>query len=156
MSESLKTGIFVWSLFDIILKQHLAMFSPKDLLFRANPSVYNEHWGSKCCDGFLFGHRLDSVTLDTANANAIDLSSATEVEQCECPQGYTGISCEVTSQTVLCVHILKPSNYYKLSLITLSWKNVLLAKRYISSLTYILYFNFSHGVSSLLYIHHKC
>ncbi|EMP33411.1 Laminin subunit alpha-1 [Chelonia mydas] len=40
-------------------------------------------------------YRLDSVTLDTANANAIDLSSATEVEQCECPQGYTGISCEV-------------------------------------------------------------
>ncbi|XP_038249040.1 laminin subunit alpha-1 [Dermochelys coriacea] len=39
-------------------------------------------------------YRLDSVTLDTANANAIDLSSAAEVEQCECPQGYTGISCE--------------------------------------------------------------
>ncbi|XP_074843522.1 laminin subunit alpha-1 isoform X4 [Carettochelys insculpta] len=38
--------------------------------------------------------RLDSVTLDTASANAIDLSSAAEVEHCECPQGYTGISCE--------------------------------------------------------------
>uniref|UniRef100_A0A674JA14 Laminin subunit alpha-1 n=1 Tax=Terrapene triunguis TaxID=2587831 RepID=A0A674JA14_9SAUR len=39
-------------------------------------------------------YRLDSVTLDTASANAIDLSSAAEVEHCECPQGYTGISCE--------------------------------------------------------------
>ncbi|KAJ6662205.1 hypothetical protein lerEdw1_012672 [Lerista edwardsae] len=39
-------------------------------------------------------YRLDSVTLDTANANLIDLSSATDVEYCECPQGYSGISCE--------------------------------------------------------------
>uniref|UniRef100_A0A8C5X3Z9 Laminin subunit alpha 1 n=1 Tax=Malurus cyaneus samueli TaxID=2593467 RepID=A0A8C5X3Z9_9PASS len=39
-------------------------------------------------------YRLDSVTLDTANANVIDLSSASDVEFCECPQGYTGISCE--------------------------------------------------------------
>ncbi|NWU95491.1 LAMA1 protein, partial [Upupa epops] len=39
-------------------------------------------------------YRLDSVTLDTASANVIDLSSAPDVELCECPQGYTGISCE--------------------------------------------------------------
>uniref|UniRef100_A0A8C3PRK5 Basement membrane-specific heparan sulfate proteoglycan core protein n=1 Tax=Calidris pygmaea TaxID=425635 RepID=A0A8C3PRK5_9CHAR len=39
-------------------------------------------------------YRLDSVTLDTASANVIDLSSAPDVEFCECPQGYTGISCE--------------------------------------------------------------
>uniref|UniRef100_A0A8C0ER55 Laminin subunit alpha-1 n=1 Tax=Bubo bubo TaxID=30461 RepID=A0A8C0ER55_BUBBB len=39
-------------------------------------------------------YRLDSVTLDTAGANVIDLSSAPDVEFCECPQGYTGISCE--------------------------------------------------------------
>ncbi|RMC15554.1 hypothetical protein DUI87_07750 [Hirundo rustica rustica] len=39
-------------------------------------------------------YRLDSVTLDNANANVIDLSSAPDVEFCECPQGYTGISCE--------------------------------------------------------------
>ncbi|XP_062987367.1 laminin subunit alpha-1 [Elgaria multicarinata webbii] len=39
-------------------------------------------------------YRLDSVTLDTANANLIDLSSAADVEYCECPQGYSGISCE--------------------------------------------------------------
>ncbi|KAI6075043.1 Laminin subunit alpha-1 [Aix galericulata] len=39
-------------------------------------------------------YRLDSVTLDTASANIIDLSSAPDVEFCECPQGYTGISCE--------------------------------------------------------------
>ncbi|XP_058033280.1 laminin subunit alpha-1 [Ahaetulla prasina] len=39
-------------------------------------------------------YRLDSVTLDTANANLIDLSSAVHVEYCECPQGYSGISCE--------------------------------------------------------------
>lgn len=44
--------------------------------------------------------RLDSVTLDNASANVIDLSSAPDVEFCECPQGYTGISCEVTG---LCV-----------------------------------------------------
>lgn len=43
------------------------------------------------------------MTLDTANANVIDLSSAPDVEFCECPQGYTGISCEVTSYSVLCV-----------------------------------------------------
>ncbi|OXB66455.1 hypothetical protein ASZ78_007505 [Callipepla squamata] len=39
-------------------------------------------------------YRLDSVTLDNASANVIDLSSAPDVEFCECPQGYTGISCE--------------------------------------------------------------
>uniref|UniRef100_A0ABM5GDG7 Laminin subunit alpha-1 isoform X1 n=1 Tax=Pogona vitticeps TaxID=103695 RepID=A0ABM5GDG7_9SAUR len=39
-------------------------------------------------------YRLDSVTLDTANANLVDLSSAADVEYCECPQGYSGISCE--------------------------------------------------------------
>ncbi|KAM3839038.1 laminin subunit alpha-1 [Vipera latastei] len=39
-------------------------------------------------------YRLDSVTLDTANANLINLSSAVHVEYCECPQGYSGLSCE--------------------------------------------------------------
>ncbi|KAJ7414023.1 laminin subunit alpha 1 [Willisornis vidua] len=39
-------------------------------------------------------YRLDSVTLDTASANVIDLSSAPDVEFCECPQGYAGVSCE--------------------------------------------------------------
>lgn len=42
------------------------------------------------------------MTLDTASANVIDLSSAPDVEFCECPQGYTGISCEVTL-AVFCV-----------------------------------------------------
>ncbi|XP_077756139.1 laminin subunit alpha-1 [Canis aureus] len=39
-------------------------------------------------------YRLDSVSLDTASPNVIDLALATEVEHCECPQGYAGISCE--------------------------------------------------------------
>ncbi|XP_039074653.1 laminin subunit alpha-1 isoform X2 [Hyaena hyaena] len=39
-------------------------------------------------------YRLDSVSLDTASPNVIDLTLATEVEHCECPQGYAGISCE--------------------------------------------------------------
>ncbi|KAL8182298.1 UNVERIFIED_CONTAM: hypothetical protein K2H54_051876 [Gekko kuhli] len=39
-------------------------------------------------------YRLSAVTLDTANANLIDLTSAVDVEYCECPQGYFGISCE--------------------------------------------------------------
>ncbi|XP_042299087.1 laminin subunit alpha-1-like isoform X2 [Sceloporus undulatus] len=39
-------------------------------------------------------YRLDSVILDTANANLVDPSSAADVEYCECPQGYAGISCE--------------------------------------------------------------
>ncbi|XP_006868776.1 PREDICTED: laminin subunit alpha-1 [Chrysochloris asiatica] len=39
-------------------------------------------------------YRLDSVSLDTANPNVIDLDLATEVEHCECPPGYSGISCE--------------------------------------------------------------
>ncbi|EPY79313.1 laminin subunit alpha-1 isoform 1 [Camelus ferus] len=39
-------------------------------------------------------YRLDSVSLDTASPNVIDLALATEVEQCECPQGYAGVSCE--------------------------------------------------------------
>lgn len=39
--------------------------------------------------------RLGSVSLDTASPNAIDLALATQVEHCECPQGYAGISCEV-------------------------------------------------------------
>ncbi|XP_047649705.1 laminin subunit alpha-1 isoform X1 [Phacochoerus africanus] len=39
-------------------------------------------------------YRLGSVSLDTASPNAIDLALATQVEHCECPQGYAGISCE--------------------------------------------------------------
>ncbi|KAM7125254.1 laminin subunit alpha-1 isoform 2-T3 [Molossus nigricans] len=39
-------------------------------------------------------YRLDSVSLDTASPNVIDLALATEAERCECPQGYAGISCE--------------------------------------------------------------
>ncbi|XP_033010826.1 laminin subunit alpha-1 [Lacerta agilis] len=39
-------------------------------------------------------YRLGSVTLDAASANLIDVSSAADVEYCECPQGYSGISCE--------------------------------------------------------------
>ncbi|XP_075388834.1 laminin subunit alpha-1 isoform X1 [Tenrec ecaudatus] len=39
-------------------------------------------------------YRLKSVTLDTANPNITDLDLATEVEHCECPPGYAGISCE--------------------------------------------------------------
>lgn len=39
--------------------------------------------------------RLDSVSLDVASPNAIDLAVAADVERCECPQGYTGTSCEV-------------------------------------------------------------
>uniref|UniRef100_A0A4W3JDE0 Laminin subunit alpha-2 n=1 Tax=Callorhinchus milii TaxID=7868 RepID=A0A4W3JDE0_CALMI len=38
--------------------------------------------------------RLSSVTLDVANPNAIDVLPAVDVEHCECPPGYTGISCE--------------------------------------------------------------
>ncbi|XP_004635889.1 laminin subunit alpha-1 [Octodon degus] len=39
-------------------------------------------------------YRLDSVSLDVASPNAIDLRVATAVEHCECPQGYVGTSCE--------------------------------------------------------------
>ncbi|XP_021120891.1 laminin subunit alpha-1 isoform X2 [Heterocephalus glaber] len=39
-------------------------------------------------------YRLDSVSLDIASPNAIDLTVATDVEHCECPQGYLGTSCE--------------------------------------------------------------
>ncbi|ELV12742.1 Laminin subunit alpha-1 [Tupaia chinensis] len=39
-------------------------------------------------------YRLDSVSLDTASPNAVDLAVAPDVEHCECPQGYTGTSCE--------------------------------------------------------------
>ncbi|KAM9633189.1 laminin subunit alpha-1 [Trichechus inunguis] len=39
-------------------------------------------------------YRLDSVSLDTANPNVIDLALATDVEHCECPPGYSGVSCE--------------------------------------------------------------
>ncbi|XP_078253628.1 laminin subunit alpha-1 isoform X2 [Rhinoraja longicauda] len=39
-------------------------------------------------------YRLSSVTLDVANPNAIDILPAVDVEHCECPLGYSGISCE--------------------------------------------------------------
>ncbi|XP_044514002.1 laminin subunit alpha-1 [Gracilinanus agilis] len=39
-------------------------------------------------------NRLISVTLETANPNAINPELARDAEHCECPQGYTGISCE--------------------------------------------------------------
>ncbi|PNJ81312.1 LAMA1 isoform 6 [Pongo abelii] len=40
-------------------------------------------------------YRLESVSLDIASPNAIDLVVAADVEHCECPQGYTGTSCEL-------------------------------------------------------------
>ncbi|XP_076992059.1 laminin subunit alpha-1 isoform X2 [Tamandua tetradactyla] len=41
-------------------------------------------------------YRLESVSLDTASPNVIDLVPVPvpKVERCECPQGYSGISCE--------------------------------------------------------------
>ncbi|EGW05376.1 Laminin subunit alpha-1 [Cricetulus griseus] len=45
-------------------------------------------------------YRLDSVSLDIASPNAIDLAVATDVEHCECPQGYTGTSCEACNCSV--------------------------------------------------------
>uniref|UniRef100_A0A671ETU2 Basement membrane-specific heparan sulfate proteoglycan core protein n=1 Tax=Rhinolophus ferrumequinum TaxID=59479 RepID=A0A671ETU2_RHIFE len=39
-------------------------------------------------------YRLESVSLDIASPNVIDLALATDVEHCECPQGHAGISCE--------------------------------------------------------------
>uniref|UniRef100_A0A8C4MNA2 Laminin subunit alpha-1 n=1 Tax=Equus asinus asinus TaxID=83772 RepID=A0A8C4MNA2_EQUAS len=39
-------------------------------------------------------YRLDSVSLDTASPNVIDLALAEDVERCECPPGYMGVSCE--------------------------------------------------------------
>ncbi|XP_037662104.1 laminin subunit alpha-1 isoform X2 [Choloepus didactylus] len=39
-------------------------------------------------------YRLDSVSLDTANPNAVERALAADVELCECPQGYLGVSCE--------------------------------------------------------------
>ncbi|XP_012413663.1 laminin subunit alpha-1 [Trichechus manatus latirostris] len=53
--------------------------------------------GNKACSQrtyFLSVCRLDSVSLDTANPNVIDLALATDVEHCECPPGYSGVSCE--------------------------------------------------------------
>ncbi|XP_060679811.1 laminin subunit alpha-1 [Hemiscyllium ocellatum] len=42
-------------------------------------------------------YRLNSVTLDVANPNAIDILPAVDVEHCECPPDYSGISCESCS-----------------------------------------------------------
>ncbi|KAM8966911.1 laminin subunit alpha-1 [Pelodytes ibericus] len=41
--------------------------------------------------------RLSSVTLDIAQPNVIALLPAVQVENCECPPGYTGTSCESCS-----------------------------------------------------------
>ncbi|KAG8442156.1 hypothetical protein GDO86_011091 [Hymenochirus boettgeri] len=41
--------------------------------------------------------RLSSVTLDMATPNIIDLLPAVQVENCECPPGYAGTSCESCS-----------------------------------------------------------
>ncbi|KAM4704989.1 laminin subunit alpha-1 [Rhinophrynus dorsalis] len=41
--------------------------------------------------------RLSSVTLDIAKPNVIDLLPAVQVENCECPPGYAGTSCESCS-----------------------------------------------------------
>nr|XP_036676267.1 basement membrane-specific heparan sulfate proteoglycan core protein isoform X28 [Drosophila suzukii] len=37
---------------------------------------------------------LRQVTLDTATATNLDTARAVEVEQCRCPEGYLGLSCE--------------------------------------------------------------
>lgn len=56
--------------------------------------------------------RLDSVSLDTASPNVIDLALATEVEHCECPQGHAGISCEVTLLSYLLPFLFSKGKKY--------------------------------------------
>uniref|UniRef100_A0A8C0WJM2 Laminin subunit alpha-2 n=1 Tax=Castor canadensis TaxID=51338 RepID=A0A8C0WJM2_CASCN len=44
-------------------------------------------------------YRLDSVSVDTASPNAIDLAVATDVEHCECPHGHIGTSLYIVRLT---------------------------------------------------------
>lgn len=39
-------------------------------------------------------YRLTSVSLDIANAANTGQNRAVEVEECSCPEGYQGLSCE--------------------------------------------------------------
>lgn len=42
--------------------------------------------------------RLSTVSLDTADIRSANRVQARDVEQCECPWGYLGTSCEVNTQ----------------------------------------------------------
>jgi len=45
---------------------------------------------------------LSEVSLDIAEDRETGQSRAFEVEHCQCPAGYRGISCEVRSTAVQC------------------------------------------------------
>jgi len=38
---------------------------------------------------------LQGLAMDTASAQAINRAVASDVEHCDCPEGYVGLSCEV-------------------------------------------------------------
>lgn len=45
------------------------------------------------CNGY-HDHRIQSVSLDIADLYNTGQNRAVEVEECSCPEGYIGLSCE--------------------------------------------------------------
>ncbi|MBN3307029.1 LAMA1 protein, partial [Amia calva] len=75
---------------------HTRKPTQRDELMTALANLTGLHirvYSNRTADAVLLG----SVSLDTANINAIDLKPAMDVEHCECPWGYTGTSCEYCS-----------------------------------------------------------
>lgn len=44
---------------------------------------------------------LSYVVMETASENELNTEPAVEVEQCICPEGYDGLSCEVSATVFL-------------------------------------------------------
>jgi len=46
---------------------------------------------------------LRALSMDTASSQPTSHSLATSVEQCSCPDGYVGLSCEVSCLDDVCI-----------------------------------------------------
>lgn len=54
-------------------------------------------WLSYCVSDCPLSLSLSSVSLDVAESGSVSGVQAVAVETCECPWGYSGTSCEVST-----------------------------------------------------------
>lgn len=77
-------------------KSSLSGFNPDTQNSSNNPNVLNP---LKRCLCLFCNHRLSTVHMAVADPSSTSSDISPDVEQCECPWGYSGTSCEVQAHT---------------------------------------------------------
>ena len=52
-------------------------------------------WVKATTESRTYSSSISFVSMETASENDLNTEPAVEVEQCICPEGYDGLSCEV-------------------------------------------------------------